>query len=114
MNNRMGNGRMPAANIADLAITDFTPHLGTVFEVSWRGRTVPVTLALAEALPPSGLPPGTCRAAPFQLQFEEPEWTLPQHIHPISHPGIGALSIFMVPIGPNREQTGFRYQSVFT
>jgi len=101
---------------ADLTLADFTPHVDTAFQVAWGDQVVTLTLVLAAALPRAALFPAsiTCRAEPFQLQFLEPRWSLPQHSHHLTHPVLGPLTIFLVPIGPNKDKTGFRYQAAFT
>jgi hypothetical protein len=103
--------------IASFALSDFVPHVGTMFHVAWGGRTISLTLVLATALPsPRGTPAGLAfRAEPFQLQFlEAAHWTLPQQIHDFNHAVFGEFQLFIVPIGPNPDKTGFLYQAVFT
>jgi hypothetical protein len=47
--------------------------------------------------------------APFSLVFEGgPTPPVPQGIHRVEHPKLGALELFLVPIGPDR------YEVVFT
>ena len=47
--------------------------------------------------------------APFSLVFEGgPRPPLPQAIYPVHHERLGAMEIFLVPIGPDR------YEAVFT
>ena len=47
--------------------------------------------------------------APFSLVFQGgPAPPLPQRIHRVEHAALGALEIFLVPIGPDR------YEAVFT
>lgn len=49
----------------------------------------------------------------FSLVFTgTPGEVLPQHIYPLHHPELGALEIFLVPIGVCPE--GTRYEAVFT
>jgi hypothetical protein len=95
----------------------FEPHVGTSFDVAFNGQIVPLTLILAAAKEGSkGAPMGVkLREVAFQLQFlEQPGWSLPQYSHQLTHPVLGKLEIFLVPIGPNREGTGFLYQAIFT
>lgn len=48
----------------------------------------------------------------FSLVFRGPaEPVLEQAIHTVEHGELGALEIFLVPIGP--DATGMRYQAVF-
>ena len=50
---------------------------------------------------------------PFSLVFRGPkEPVLPQHIYRLTHPRLGSLDLFLVPIGP--DTVGMQYESVFT
>ena len=50
---------------------------------------------------------------PFSIVLRGPmDALLPQNIYEVEHEEMGALSIFMVPIGPDRE--GMRYEAVFS
>lgn len=103
--------------IASLALSDFVPHVGTMFDVAWGDRTISLTLVLAAALPsPRDTPAGLAfRAEPFQLQFEEAaHWTLPQQIHGFDHATLGEFQLLIVQIGPNPDKTGFLYQAALT
>jgi hypothetical protein len=103
--------------IASFTLADFAPYVGTMFPVAWGERTIGLTLVLAAALPsPRDTPaPAALRAEPFQLQFEEAaHWSLPQQIHGFDHAALGSFPLFIVPIGPNPEKTGFLYQAAFT
>jgi len=47
--------------------------------------------------------------APFSLVFQGgPTPPVPQRIHRVEHRALGALEVFLVPIGPDR------YEAVFT
>ena len=49
----------------------------------------------------------------FSLIFRGPcEPVLPQRIYPLASETLGALELFLVPIGPDKE--GMRYEAVFT
>jgi hypothetical protein len=51
--------------------------------------------------------------APFSLVFLGPgDPVLPQAIYRFEHDELGAFEIFVVPIG--RDETGVRYEAVFT
>ena len=62
--------------------------------------------------PPAGAPAPQRR--PFSLIFcdRSGEPFLPQRIYAVTHPTIGRLDIFLVPIGPG--EGGMRYEAVFT
>jgi len=50
--------------------------------------------------------------APFSLTFRGPgEFVLPQRIYHLEHEEMGALTIFLVPIGPDGE--GMQYEAIF-
>jgi hypothetical protein len=51
--------------------------------------------------------------APFSLIFRGgPDPPLPQRIYRVHHHELGALDLFLVPIG--RDEVGQRYEAVFT
>ena len=53
------------------------------------------------------------RPTPFSLLFRgPPEPVLPQAIYPLTHPELGLLEIFLVPIGPTGD--GMGYDAVFS
>jgi hypothetical protein len=52
------------------------------------------------------------RRKPFSLLFRGAmEPLLPQRIYRVEHPDMGALDIFLVPVGPDRE--GMCYEALF-
>jgi hypothetical protein len=54
------------------------------------------------------------RQQSFSLIFRGPrDPTLAQRIHPVEHPTLGTLTIFLVPIGPEGDPTELHYQAVF-
>jgi hypothetical protein len=95
-------------DIAALRIGDFTPHLDEVFEMKTAGGVVALKLAKVAPAGDSGRAGGA-----FSLIFVAPKgpW-LQQAIYPVQHPALGAMEIFLVPIGPMRDGNG--YQAVFT
>ncbi len=100
--------------LEQLTLATFAPHVDTVFTVKADDQTVALTLVLAAPLKPVAAPPGVdVRAEPFELHFQEPVWSLGQGIHDLEHPTLGTLPIFIVPIGPNTDRTGFLYQAIF-
>ena len=49
---------------------------------------------------------------PFSLIFRGPvERTLPQRTYRMEHVTLGAIDIFIVPVGP--DEVGMRYQAIF-
>jgi hypothetical protein len=87
---------------------DFEPQVGEAFRTVHEG--VPVTLrledvrALGTALRPGGA---------FSLIFAGPSSPmLPQATYRIENGGLGAVDIFIVPIG--RRPDGLIYEAIFT
>ena len=99
---------MPAeVDLAKLSMSDFSPHLDAVFEMHAAGGVVPLKLAKAESVGHAVRDGGA-----FSLIFLAPSGPfLPQAIYPVSHPILGSLEIFLVPIGPVSGGNG--YQAVF-
>jgi hypothetical protein len=109
------------ADLGNLTISDFSPHLNTVFEMQSPHGVVP--LRLAEAAPhanplPKSVKPDKGKALTirrgggFSLQFVAPESSrLAQGIYPIKHPKLGTLEVFLVPTGPIHD--GHGYHAVF-
>ena len=88
---------------------DFSPFLDTAFTLErGDGRTDEVTLAEARAVG-GGLPGGR---APFTLTFSgTPGVVLPQRTYRLTHPQMGVLEIFLVPVGATPAAT--TYEAVF-
>ena len=94
--------------LGELKIGDFQPHLGSVFEMHSARGVVPLKLVEVEGAGNSGRQGGA-----FSLVFAAAADTrLPQSVYPLGHPALGTLEIFLVPIGPVPEGSG--YQAVFT
>jgi hypothetical protein len=95
-----------------LTVSQFAECLGGTFRVDF-GAAEPLPTELVEA---------TARASsggraphqrqPFSLVFRGPmQPILPQRIYPIENERMGALEIFIVPIGP--DDVGMLYQAIF-
>jgi hypothetical protein len=103
-----------------LASADFSPYVQQVFHLE-RGAhdqaaagspAAPVELQLIEVAELGG-PAGPSARRPFSLIFQQTQNIyLPQQIYRITHPVLGQLDLFLVPIGPG--QGGMRYQAIFT
>jgi hypothetical protein len=93
----------------------FSGHVGSGFTLGPAGEgsegvTLPVQLTSADAV--GDAPPGGGRA-PFSLMFSGPaEPIVRQGIYRLSHPELGTLDLFLVPLAPDGD--GARYQAVFT
>jgi hypothetical protein len=96
------------ADLAALGIDDFTPHLDATFDMQANGGVVPLKLAKVDPSGNSGRAGGA-----FSLIFVAPKgpW-LPQAIYPVTHPALGTMEIFLVPVGP--ASGGNSYQAIFT
>jgi len=95
--------------LENLTIDSFAGHRGSTFRLV-ADETVgfDVTLADVTSLGDSGV-----RIA-FSLIFHAPLGApiLPQRIYRLEHTELGALDLFMVPIGP--KGGAFRYEVIFT
>ena len=93
-----------------LVFEDFKDRVGDIFAIGEEGLpAIPLTLAEAEPLT-NRLPPDA--RPPFSLIFvgKDPR-VLPQRLYRLEHQEMGALSIFLVPVGKDAE--GVQYQAVF-
>jgi hypothetical protein len=99
---------MTTVDLAALAIDDFRPHLGSQFDVQAGGGTITMKLSRVDPAGDSGRKGGA-----FSLIFSAPRgpW-LQQAIYPMRHAVLGAIEIFLVPIGLVGDANG--YQAVFT
>jgi hypothetical protein len=96
------------ADLAALRIDDFTPHLDAVFDMQTAGGVVPLKLAQVDPAGDSGRAGGA-----FSLIFVAPKGVRqPQAVYPVTHPSLGAMEIFLVPVGPRQDGNG--YQAIFT
>lgn len=96
-----------------LTADTFAPHVGTPFRLALEGAgELELTLSSATAV-------GEARRAArfreraFSVIFLGPPGAraLPQQIYRLEHAALGALEIFLVPIG--REEGRIRYEAVF-
>jgi hypothetical protein len=97
--------------IQDLTLETFTPLVGERFRIhATEQRSIDVELVEASAL---GATTATPRRQPFSLVFRAAGGELvPQRIYRVEHEQMGALDIFLVPIGPDGR--GMRYEAIFT
>lgn len=99
-------------DLAALTLEGFQSHLEQLFHVD-RAPGPPLALRLLEVRPRGAFDPEFQRRQAFSLVFRgPPEPLLVQRIYALHHPDLGALAIFLVPLGPDRE--GMRYEAVFT
>lgn len=91
-----------------LTLDSFAPHQGSTFEL--EGPTGSIPLELAQVSPLGHGRPGA--RAPFALLFLAPDAKhLEQRIWPLTHPQLGRLEIFLVPLGPREGR--MRYEAIF-
>ena len=89
--------------------SDFEQLVGQEFSLATEGKELPLRLLEASRLGPTS---GNPERAPFALLFRGPnDPPLNQGIFEFNHPEIGALSLFLVPIGPDAE--GLCYEVLF-
>jgi len=93
----------------------FAACLGDVFEMQ-VGAGESVRLELIEAVPRGGAAasrPAELRQEPFSLLFRTPAGALhPQRIYTLKHRKLGAMDVFLVPIGPPLPDAVI-YEAVF-
>jgi hypothetical protein len=97
-----------------LSISDFMPHAGTVFTIRFTDGILELTLGSVEPQGTRGPRPDVpeLRTEPFSITFLGPlALVLPQRIWALEHPSLGALEIFLVPLGPRDGR--MRYEAVF-
>lgn len=95
-------------DLAAVGIDDFRSHLGSQFDVQTAGGPVAMKLSRVDSAGESGRKGGA-----FSLIFAAPRaHRLEQAIYPIRHAALGAMEIFLVPIGPVGDANG--YQAIFT
>ena len=97
-----------SVDLSKLHIDDFASCTDKVFELHAVEASVPLKLVKVAGVGNSGRPGGA-----FSLLFAGPTGrALPQAIYPVKHPALGTMEIFLVPIGPVADGSG--YQAIFT
>jgi len=91
-------------------LATFSACVGESFRLELEdGESLEWELVEATALPTQE---GAPRREPFSLVFRGPAGRLlPQSVYPMRHPRLGALSLFLVPIGSNEQ--GVSFEAVF-
>jgi len=92
---------------------DFAQCLGQPFQIECDERAVEVELSAVTGLGFKSADDGEQgKRESFTLMFHAPKQSrLPQRTYRLSHPRLGALEMFLVPIGP--DQKGMRLEAVF-
>lgn len=94
-----------------LASNDFSELIEQKFEI--RGGDHRLTAQLVEVVElEASRAPGSGRAQPFSILLRAaPEPVLPQSIYVVEHPRLGAVEMFLVPVGAAAD--GMEYEAVF-
>jgi uncharacterized protein DUF6916 len=102
------------AELPWLTHSQFADRVGETFDVRVDSVAV-LALTLAEATVsdvPGGIGPDGAERAQFSLVFSgPPQPFLPQGTYRLEHDELGALELFLVPIGPDAD--AMRYQAAF-
>lgn len=94
-----------------LSLERFAAAAGEGFDLSLGESGLALTLVEAIPLPVNPFP-GMLRA-PFSLTFRSTSpVVLPQRLYRLQNPGLGAIDMFLVPVG--RDAQGVFYQAVYT
>ena len=90
--------------IKQLTSRDFTAHLNTNFNIHYGGEA-PLPVVLIEVKELGGVLPGSTQP-PFSLVFEShgADQYLIQKIYLLEHPVLGAVEMFIVPLGPQGDR----------
>ena len=95
-------------SLSVLKPADFEPHVGQQFPIEANGKRLDLKLIEVERLGTAVRDGGA-----FSLMFlADPGPFLPQGVYPVQHPALGALQLFVVPLGPKDGSNS--YQVIFT
>jgi hypothetical protein len=99
--------------LEQLSHQDFIPHLNTIFTIHY-GENETFQAELAEVSTLGDEPKNAAQRWSFALVFQVAgnEQYLVQQIYPVSHPILGQMEVFIVPLGPDGDY--MRYEIVFT
>jgi len=93
--------------------SDFAQCVGQPFHLECGGQAVAVELATVTGLgykSPGDESRG--KRESFSLLFHAPkQWRYPQCTYHVSHPKLGDLDVFLVPLGP--DEKGMRLEAIF-
>jgi hypothetical protein len=106
-------------SIQTLTAADFLPLQNTHFTLTGGPAGMSLDAELAEVTGHAVNPSARFRA-PFSVMFHGPlQPVLPQGIYRVEHERLGALELFIVPVGPDEPDdpgqppTAMRYEAVF-
>lgn len=93
-----------------LSLQNFAAAVHQGFDLSMGETSMPLTLVEVKPIPVRPFP-GMLRE-PFSLVFRAASQVVfPQKLYRLTNPGMGALDIFLVPVG--RDRDGVLYQAIF-
>lgn len=96
-----------------LTIDHFSKHVSESFTLCIEGMDS-FTLELIEVSPLGSTPENSTMRQAFSVIFRGPaQPILIQQIYSVTHKDMGELTLFLVPLGPDRTG-GVRYEAVFT
>ena len=94
-----------------LTSADWKPYLDQPFRITPHGSP-PLEAVLIEVRDLGRLAEDDSTRRPFSILFRGPtEPVVPQQICRVEHPQMGALDLFTVPVGSDRE--GMLYEAIF-
>ena len=94
---------------APLTEEEFSKHVNTKFRIA---SEAPIELELTDVKGYFSKSIEETGMERFSAFFVGPsDWYLQQGIYPLEHDAMGALELFLVPIGKNER--GFQYEAVF-
>ena len=93
--------------------SDFAQCVGQQFQIGCGGQAVGAELATVTGLRfKSAEDRSRGKRESFSLLFHAPkQWRYPQCIYRLSHPKLGELDVFLVPLGP--DEKGMRLEAIF-
>ncbi len=95
-----------------LTTASFSPHINQKFSVRIKGND-PLELELIEVTEMGAAPENPQFRQAFSVVFVGPaQPMLGQRIYRVEHEEMGALDLFLVPLGPDRDGR-MRYETVF-
>jgi hypothetical protein len=99
-------------SLATLGVGDFEPLRGETFHLQSPGGPQDLVLLEVTRLSAATEAPAGRRGA-FSLVFRSPlPGHVPQAIYTLEHVALGALDLFLVPIGP--REGGMCYEAIFS
>ncbi len=98
--------------IRSLSAEDFEPLRQQPFVIQWNGHSIPAQLTEIQRLGGDTTPDAVRR--PFSIVLTAAmQGAIPQQILRVENDTLGALDLFLVPLGPD-PQRQMRYEAVFT